>query len=120
MTFWKKLGELEILLALKEGTMRGYFTYTELGTLSDLIYKGKVGLDSFVATYYSRKNSDFHDLFQCVVALSVILAATYATALLVLFGSVALASAVPGTSLYNYKVEQTRSLTNESTVVGKL
>jgi len=39
MIFWKKLGELEMMLALKEGNMRGYFTYTELGILSDFVYK---------------------------------------------------------------------------------
>lgn len=62
--------------------------------------------------------SDFYNLMQCVVALSAVLAVAYATALLVLFGSVALASTVPGTILYNYNMEQTR--TNESSVVGRL
>lgn len=64
--------------------------------------------------------SDFYNLMQCVVALSAVLAVAYATALLVLFGSVALASTVPGTILYNYNTEQTRALTNESSVVGVL
>lgn len=85
LTFWKKLGEIEAKLAKKEGKARGHFTYIELQTLADTI--------------------DIHNIVQCVVAVSVILAATYTAGLLTLLGSVFLASHVPGTSLYQKRME---------------
>ncbi|XP_066149432.1 protein CNPPD1 [Euwallacea fornicatus] len=88
-TFWDKLNDIEISLALKQGTLRGYFTYTEMGVL---LYK------------------DIHEVAQCILALSAILAAAYATAVLMLVGSVALASTIPGTSLYYNRISNSATL----------
>jgi len=91
-SFWKKLGELEMQLAIKEGKTRGYFTYTELQILGDIIGK------------------DLPHIVQCVVAISVILAATYAAGFLTILGSVALASTIPGTSLYQSRMSSSNVL----------
>ncbi|KAG5892426.1 hypothetical protein JTB14_003362 [Gonioctena quinquepunctata] len=85
LTFWKKLNELETCLASKQGNSRGHFTYTELQNLAATI--------------------EIYKLIHCVVAVSVILAATYTAGILTVFGSVYLASQVPGTSLYSKKME---------------
>ncbi|CAG9817292.1 unnamed protein product [Phaedon cochleariae] len=84
-TFWKKLNDLEITLASKQGTSRGYFTYTELQSLSQTV--------------------DISNLIHCIAAVSVILAATYTAGLLTILGSVFLASQIPGTSLYAKETE---------------
>ncbi|CAG9772279.1 unnamed protein product [Ceutorhynchus assimilis] len=86
ITFWKKLNEMEIQLAIKEGKARGHFTYTELQTLGDVLAR------------------DLHSIVQCVVAVSIILAATYTAALFTIVGSVALVSTIPGTSLYQSRI----------------
>jgi len=90
LSFWKKLGEIETKLAQREGKARGHFTYTELQMLAHTI--------------------DLHSLVQCVVAVSVILAATYTAGLLTMVGSVFLASHVPGTTLYQTRMENCQIL----------
>ncbi|KAL1512923.1 hypothetical protein ABEB36_002424 [Hypothenemus hampei] len=95
LAFWRKLNEIEMKLALKQGNSRGFFTYTELGILGELISK------------------DFQNVIQCICAVSVILVAAYTTALIVLFGSVAIASHIPGTSLYNPVTSNEKSPIND-------
>ncbi|CAH0554414.1 unnamed protein product [Brassicogethes aeneus] len=80
LKFWKKLNEIEYALAERQGKSRGFLTYTELEILS--------------------RTLDLHNLLQCLVALSVILMATYAAGILTLIGSVFLTSQIPGTTLY--------------------
>ncbi|KAH1005551.1 hypothetical protein HUJ04_006511 [Dendroctonus ponderosae] len=80
--FWKKLNDIEAQLALKQGTSRGCFTYTELETLGNILSK------------------DFHDVVQTFVIVTVVLAATYTAALLMMFGSVVLAGSIRVTNLY--------------------
>ncbi|KAJ8985003.1 hypothetical protein NQ317_016914 [Molorchus minor] len=80
LTFWEKLNEMETTLAIKQGISRGHFTYTELQNLIGSV--------------------ELYNLVNCIVAVSVILAATYTAGLLTLVSSVYIASQVPGTSLY--------------------
>lgn len=80
LAFWQKLNELETTLARKQGCTRGFFTYTELQSLSTII--------------------DVQNIIQCITSVSIILAATYTVGLLTIVGSVFLASQIPGTSLY--------------------
>ncbi|XP_030749869.1 protein CNPPD1 [Sitophilus oryzae] len=87
LSFWKKLHEIETKLAKKEGTNRGHFTYTEIQTLSSTI--------------------EVQNIVQCLVCISMILAATYTAGLLTLVGSVYLASQIPGSSLYRKPIEDT-------------
>lgn len=76
---------METVLAFKEGYARGHYTYTELETLAATI--------------------EIHNLIQCLVAISVILAATYTAGLLTICGSIFLASQVPGTSLHTRSLD---------------
>lgn len=89
LKFWKKLNEIETTLADKQGKSRGFFTYTELELL----------LDAF----------EMYNFIQCVIALSVILAATYTVGILSLAGSVFLSSQVPGTALYSRTYQETHA-----------
>nr|XP_023024729.1 protein CNPPD1 [Leptinotarsa decemlineata] len=89
LTFWKKLNEIEQSLALKQGSSRGHFTYTELQSLAASI--------------------EINKIVHCVVAVSLILAATYTAGLLTIFGSVYLASQVQGSSLYSKELENCQS-----------
>ncbi|KAJ8912913.1 hypothetical protein NQ315_017243 [Exocentrus adspersus] len=85
LNFWKKLTEIETTVAARQGCLRGYFTYTELQNLASTI--------------------ELRNLIHCFVAVSVILATVYTAGLLTLVGSVYLVSHVPGTNLYNKKLE---------------
>ncbi|KAJ8967527.1 hypothetical protein NQ314_002842 [Rhamnusium bicolor] len=76
---------METSIAARQGTSRGYFTYTELQNLAATI--------------------EVHNLIHCIVAVSVILAATYTAGLLTILSSVFLVSQVPGTSLYTKKLD---------------
>lgn len=66
--FWKKLKSLETILAEREGTKRGWFTYTELQNLLDYI-------DAYV-------------LIQKLACLMAILAVAYTAGILTMVGSV--------------------------------
>lgn len=82
--FWSRLEQLETDLALHEGVQRGWFTYTEIKYFSN-VYELQHGI---------------LDLLQTVVAVSAVLALTYAVGVATLAGSVFLTSRVPGTYLH--------------------
>ncbi|XP_018336889.1 protein CNPPD1 [Agrilus planipennis] len=77
--FWKKLVELEKIIATKEGRNRGWFTYTELENL--------------------LKTININDFLQYICGVSVVLLTTYAIGFLTILGAVHLVSKMPGNSL---------------------
>lgn len=79
-TFWERLDRLETDLALRQGSQRGWFTYTEL---------------KYLINAY-----EINQLLHTLVAVSAVLAATYTVGVLTLVGSVFLTTHIPGTSLY--------------------
>lgn len=79
LTFWKKLNDMERILARKQGISRGYFTYTELENLSTTI--------------------ELANLVHCLVAVSLLLATTYTAGVLTIVGSMFLTSQIPGNCL---------------------
>ncbi|RZB39201.1 protein CNPPD1 [Asbolus verrucosus] len=85
LTFWEKLKEIETTLAKRQGITRGFFTYTELHNLLTMI--------------------EVQNLIQNILAVSLILVASYAAALLTLFGSVLIVSHIPGTCIQPKKIE---------------
>lgn len=85
LTFWKKLDEIERTLAQNQGGKRGFYTYTEL--------------ESLLVTLELR------NLLENILAVSVILIASYAAALLALFGSVLIVSHIPGAYLQPKPIE---------------
>lgn len=87
-TFWKKLGEIETSVARKEGTNRGWFTYTELQSLLMTI--------------------DISNLINCITTLMSVLIATYTIGVLTLLGSMFIVSNIPGNCL------QSRNLSIEN------
>ncbi|XP_076266602.1 protein CNPPD1 [Rhynchophorus ferrugineus] len=87
LSFWKKFGDIERQLAKKEGINRGSFTYTELQTLSSTI--------------------DINNIVQCLMCISVVLAAAYTAGLLTVVGSVYLTSHIPGNYLYQARIQDT-------------
>lgn len=92
--FWNRLEQLESDIALREGSKRGWFTYTELKYLSNVY--------------------EFTHLVNTLVAVSAVLALTYAVGVATLAGSVFLTSRIPGTSLYTLKNDSNvLSLENE-------
>lgn len=99
LTFWKKLTELETTVASREGLIRGYYTYTELSNLAATI--------------------EIYNLFQCIAAVSLILAATYTAGFLTIVGSMFLTSYVPGTSLYAIKYDKLES-NNTNSILSNL
>lgn len=79
LTFWKKLNEIETVIARKQGILRGFFTYTELESLlTDL---------------------NLQNLVYVVSAVSAILAASYVVAVFTILGSVFFITNIPGTIL---------------------
>lgn len=87
--FWDKLNKMEQEIALREGLKRGWFTYTELNSLIS--------------------KQDVTNLINNFISFSAILAATYATGILTIAGSMFLTSKIPGTALYNYAHEAPRT-----------
>ncbi|KAL3269058.1 hypothetical protein HHI36_008141 [Cryptolaemus montrouzieri] len=90
ITFWKKLNELETELAQREGSQRGFFTYTELTNLSSII--------------------EMHLLIQCLVTMTVILITTYTVGVLTIAGSFHLVSLIPGNAFQTPNVENILNL----------
>lgn len=82
--FWSRLEQLETDIALREGTKRVWFTYTEIKYFSNV---------------YELQHS-MRDLLQTVVAVSAVLALTYTIGVATLAGSVFLTSRIPGTYLH--------------------
>lgn len=92
--FWKKLNYLEQHLAKKNGSSRGYFTYTELLNASN--------------------DTQIYSLIYCVASITAILAATYVIGLVTLAGSFYLSSCVPGSALYQNNEINLRLHSNDS------
>ncbi|CAH1286506.1 unnamed protein product [Diabrotica balteata] len=84
--FYEKLKDIENMLAIQQGNARGHFTYTELHTLSSLV--------------------EIQKIVNCIVAVGAILAVTYLAGFLTILGSVHMTSKVPGTVLYQKKIEE--------------
>jgi len=82
--FWKKLGELETSIAKRQGTGRGWFTYTELQNLLTTI--------------------DITNFIQGIAAVISVLLATYTLGVLTLVGSIFIVSNIPGSCLQNRDV----------------
>lgn len=100
--FWKKLKSLETILAERQGTKRGWFTYTELQSLLDYI--------------------DVYVLMQKLAYLMAILAVTYTASILTMIGSMIVANHV--TSIQNTAQVQengnnTQILSTEKLVVNR-
>lgn len=76
--FWKKLAEIESMIAKRQGTTRGWYTYYEL--------------EKFMTMNVS------HLLQSITVTLSVLIA-TYALGILTILGSVFIVSNIPGNCL---------------------
>lgn len=79
--FWKKLKSLETILAERQGTKRGWFTYTELQNLLDFI--------------------DLYVLIQKLARVMAILAVTYTVGVLTMVGSMVVANRVTSNCLQN-------------------
>ncbi|KAK9890811.1 hypothetical protein WA026_012155 [Henosepilachna vigintioctopunctata] len=90
VAFWRRLDKLEMQLADREGNRRGYFTYTELSNLADLI--------------------EVYALVQCVFTMTMILVASYTAGVLIIAGSFHLVSYVPGNA---FQVKSIEHVANE-------
>ncbi|XP_022918358.1 protein CNPPD1 [Onthophagus taurus] len=101
VTFWKKLGELERILAKKEGKIRGWFTYTELCNLST--------------------NFDTYSLYNYLFSLSMVLIVTYTAGILTIVGAMFIVSHIPGNCLRPLQPIQEAEnnlITNNSVIIN--
>jgi len=92
--FNKKLDEIELMIALKQGKTRGYFTYTELNNLLNLI--------------------ETYQLVDILTKFVAILTVGYIAAMLTIVGSITIVSYIPGNCIR--PLEQTNSINPTETV----
>ena len=78
VSFWRKLEQLESKLAKKEGNHRGWFTYTELSSLS---------------------MTDFQEILHYIATLSTVLIVAYMAGFITILGSFFITSKIPGNCL---------------------
>ncbi|KAF5307954.1 hypothetical protein FQR65_LT06521 [Abscondita terminalis] len=82
--FWKKLGEIEKVIAKKEGFARGWYTYTEIQKLMAI---------------------DVTQFMQRICTALSVLTVTYTLGILTLLGSVFIASNIPGNYLHKSSLQ---------------
>ncbi|GLV41914.1 uncharacterized protein CBL_00376 [Carabus blaptoides fortunei] len=97
-TFWDRFDRLETDVALRQGSKRGWFTYTELKYLINVY--------------------EINQVLQTLVAVSAVLAATYTVGVLTLVGSVFLTSHIPGTSLHTPVKEDLKILIENNRITA--